>query len=377
MEKNNPISNDNEYIIIPNPIYDVVFRYLMSDHESALIVLSTLINEKITKLQLEPLTFPEKKEKLSGVELHDPKTQDDIYLFHLDFSATIELADGSEEIIMIELQKASEPEDIFRFKRYISKNFQKKREIEITDLETQAIRKVNRPVRLIPIFILNFRIENEVNDLLIKTNRIKTGLFKNETLKKHNEFIDNLSYDLLVVQLPNLHNINEEDYIHDEYKKRLFALLKLFDQKERVRGNEHRLRLIRKFFPGFLDRVIARLQAASIDNPDLEEQMLIEDEYLKALIDRDNKIAFFQEKFEATQKQLGSVKEELESTKEQLDQELKLKEEKDKILNEKDKILNEKDQLIRNFAKLLKDSGTSIENIELQTGLSREEIDQL
>jgi hypothetical protein len=103
MEKNSPISNDNEYIIIPNPIYDVVFRYLMSDHESALIVLSTLINEKITKLQLEPLTFPEKKEKLSGVELHDPKTQDDIYLFHLDFSATIELADGSEEIIMIEL----------------------------------------------------------------------------------------------------------------------------------------------------------------------------------------------------------------------------------------------------------------------------------
>lgn len=370
MEKNSPISNDNEYIIIPNPIYDVVFRYLMSDHESALIVLSTLINEKITKLQLEPLTFPEKKEKLSGVELHDPKTQDDIYLFHLDFSATIELADGSEEIIMIELQKASEPEDIFRFKRYISKNFQKKREIEITDLETQAIRKVNRPVRLIPIFILNFRIENEVNDLLIKTNRIKTGLFKNETLKKHNEFIDNLSYDLLVVQLPNLHNINEADYIHDEYKKRLFALLKLFDQKERVRGNEHRLRLIRKFFPGFLDRVIARLQAASIDNPDLEEQMLIEDEYLKALIERDNKIAFFQEKFEMT-------KEALDLAQEQLEQELKIRQEKDLILQEKDQILQEKDRLIRNSVKMLKSIGVSIEDIQAQTGLSKAEIDQM
>lgn len=52
METNKQVSNDNEYIIIPNPIYDVVFRYLMSDHESALIVLSTLINEKIIKLQL-------------------------------------------------------------------------------------------------------------------------------------------------------------------------------------------------------------------------------------------------------------------------------------------------------------------------------------
>lgn len=41
---------DSEYIIIPNPIYDVVFRYLMEDPESAMIVLSTLIDEKISTL---------------------------------------------------------------------------------------------------------------------------------------------------------------------------------------------------------------------------------------------------------------------------------------------------------------------------------------
>jgi hypothetical protein len=340
----------------------------MADYESALIVLSTLINEKIKKLHLEPLTHPEKKEPISKVK--DPKTEDDVRLFHLDFTATIELADGTEELIMIELQKASEPEDIFRFKRYISKNFQKKTVVEVTDIQTQAIKIVERPIRLIPIFILNFRIENEINDLLININRLKTGVFKNETLKKHNEFIDNLSYDLLVVQLPNLQNINEEDYIHDEYKKRLFALLKLFDQKERVRGNEHRLRLIRKFFPGFLDRVIARLQAASIDNPDLEEQMLIEDEYLKALIERDNKIAFFQEKFEMT-------KEALDLAQEQLEQELKIRQEKDLILQEKDQILQEKDRLIRNSVKMLKSIGVSIEDIQAQTGLSKAEIDQM
>ena len=46
---------DNEYIIIPNPIYDVVFKYLMEDPESAMIILSTLIDEKIKKLHFEPL----------------------------------------------------------------------------------------------------------------------------------------------------------------------------------------------------------------------------------------------------------------------------------------------------------------------------------
>jgi hypothetical protein len=367
MDNANP--NDNEYIIIPNPIYDVVFRYLMADYESALIVLSTLINEKIKKLHLEPLTHPEKKEPISKVK--DPKTEDDVRLFHLDFTATIELADGTEELIMIELQKASEPEDIFRFKRYISKNFQQKNIVELTDPRTQAIKVVERPIRLIPIFILNFRIENEVNDLLIKINRLKIGVFKNETLKKHNEFIDNLSYDMLVVQLPNLHNIKEEEYLQDEYKKKLYALLKLFDQKEQVKNNEHRLRLIRKMLPGFLDRVIARLQAADSENPDLEENMFIEDEILKILIDRDNTIAFFQEKFELTKEQLDTTKEQLDTTKEQLDT---TKEQLDTTKEQLDQVLQEKNELVLKIAKKLKAEGMSSENIQALTGLSSEEI---
>lgn len=368
---------ENEYIIIPNPIYDVVFRYLMEDTESALIVLSTLTNENITKLQLEPVTFAEKRGQQVDFALTDPKTQDDIRLFHLDFTATVELADGTEELIMIELQKATEPEDIFRFKRYISKNFQKKQEVEVVDIATQSIKTVSRPLRLIPIFILNFRIENEINDLLIKTNRFKMGVFKNEPLKKHNEFIDNLSYDLLVVQLPNLHNIKEEEYIHDEYKRKLYALLKLFDQKERVKSNEHRLRLIRRFFPGFLDRVIARLQAADINNPDLEEQMFVEDEYLKVLIDRDNKIAFFEEKLNKVEARLVEQLKNLKDKDRELSEKDQALSEKDQALSEKDQALSEKQALILNLAKMLKTQGVSAELIAQQTGLSLDQINQL
>jgi len=350
--------SDSEYIIIPNPIYDVVFRYLMEDTESATIVLSTLINEKITSLQLEPQTHAQKKPYKAKIE--DPTTQDDIRLFHLDFTATVELPDGTDELIMIELQKASEPDDIFRFKRYISKNFQRRQEKEIIHPVSHTVEKIDKPIRLIPVFILNFRIENEINDLLIRTNRIKEGVFKNRPLKKTNEFIDNLTFDParagLVVQLPNLSKINESDYENDEYKKKLFALLKIFDQKSKVKNNEHRLRLIRRFFPGFLERVIQRLQSADINNPDLEEQLYAEDEYLKVLIDRDNQISFFKERAEVNYKALTNEK---------------------KRSKEKDKALTENKKIIIALAKTLKDSGVAIETIIRQTKLTKEDIENL
>ena len=47
---------ENDYMVIPNPIYDVVFKYLMEDLESAKIILATLIGENIINLQFEPVS---------------------------------------------------------------------------------------------------------------------------------------------------------------------------------------------------------------------------------------------------------------------------------------------------------------------------------
>ena len=210
---------------------------------------------------------------------------------------------------------------------------------------------------------INFRIENEINDLLIRTQRVKSGIFKDKALEKHNDFIDNLSYDLWVIQLPNLSNISASEYADGGYKEKLYALLKLFDQKSKVKNNEHRLRLIRKFFPGFLDRVIKRLQAADSENPDLEEQMYVEDEYLKALIDRDNRIT--------------QLEEELDKRDKVLEEKNKVLEEKDKVLEEKDKALEEKNQLIYDVVILLKRNWVSSEDISEKTGLSLEVIERL
>ena len=83
-----------------------------------------------------------------------------------------------------------------------------------------------------------------------------------------------------------------------------------------------------------------------IDNPYLEEKMFNEDEYLKALIDRDNKISLFLEKLEKTAEELE---------------------------NEKSKTK----QLRLVLAKVQKANGISIESIHKETGLQTDDIEKL
>ena len=94
-----------------------------------------------------------------------------------------------------------------------------------------------------------------------------------------------------------------------------------------------------------------------IDNPYLEEKMFEEDEYLKALTERDNQISFLQDKYE--------------KTFEQLDIERKLNQEKDLELDNKAIIIK---QLQLALARKLKESGMSIDRISLETGLPTDEI---
>jgi len=256
-------------------------------------------------------------------------------------------------MVMIELQKVAIETDIFRFKQYIAENFQKKRKILKTDPDTEEEIEIELPYRLIPIFILNFKIEDEISDLMIKTRQIKIGIFTDKEIDKRNEFIDHLSYELYVVQLPYLQKIEKLDLENNEYKQKLFALLKLFDQRAKKTNNEYRLWLFRRMFPGFLDRVIKRLQTADIDNPNLEKLMKAEDYYLKPLVQRDNKIAWFK------------------LNQNRIETELK---EKDKVLEEKDKALEENKKMILNLVKTLKEAGKSVDEIQKLTHLSKDEI---
>jgi hypothetical protein len=74
---------------IANPIYDVVFKYMMSDNKVAKLFLSEIIDEEIIELAFEPTEM-----QLS--------LQESITVLRMDFKATIKQSDGSQKVIIIE-----------------------------------------------------------------------------------------------------------------------------------------------------------------------------------------------------------------------------------------------------------------------------------
>jgi hypothetical protein len=110
---------------IANPIYDVVFKFMMEDNRVAKAFLSVIIQEKVTELdftaqehtiRMPPKedTEPKKKPEGSGLNLT---------VCRFDFSVRIATPEGEYKTVLIELQKAKLALDIMRFRRYPGLNY--------------------------------------------------------------------------------------------------------------------------------------------------------------------------------------------------------------------------------------------------------------
>ena len=86
-------------VIIPNPIYDVSFRYLMEDDESAKLIISTLLGKNILRLSRNNHSVPYIKQRM------EKDSEAGVKMMHLDFSATIQTDEGEQSVI-IEMQKS-------------------------------------------------------------------------------------------------------------------------------------------------------------------------------------------------------------------------------------------------------------------------------
>ena len=91
-------------ITIANPIYDAVFKYLMEDERIARTILSALLQKNIVKVEVRPHEYSN-------------SNSDKLSIFRIDFGATIREEDGSEHLILIELQKTWIPTETLRFRQ--------------------------------------------------------------------------------------------------------------------------------------------------------------------------------------------------------------------------------------------------------------------
>ena len=96
--------------IIANPIYDAVFKFLMEDQKVAKILLSALLKKEIIELEM-------RRHEYTSIE------QTRISLFRIDFSARLREADGSEHLVLIELQKTWLITETLRFRQYLGTQY--------------------------------------------------------------------------------------------------------------------------------------------------------------------------------------------------------------------------------------------------------------
>lgn len=101
---------------IANPIYDVVFKYLMNDEKVARLLLSAIIGREVVSLEFRP------------TEHHFP-VGEMLAVLRMDFSARILDEYGHQELIILELQKAKLATDIMRFRRYLGEQYSSKENI--------------------------------------------------------------------------------------------------------------------------------------------------------------------------------------------------------------------------------------------------------
>ena len=99
---------------IANPIYDVVFKYLLDDEKVARTMLSALLGKEVLELGFRPTEVRQPVETPDGSEW---------LVLRMDFSATVRLEDGSLKLVLIEIQKANNAWDVQRFRRYLGCNY--------------------------------------------------------------------------------------------------------------------------------------------------------------------------------------------------------------------------------------------------------------
>ncbi len=237
-------------MLIANPIYDAIFKYLMEDTDIAKKLIGLIIDEEILALELKP-----QEQTHFSVEHM-------ILVFRMDFKATIRTATGASKQILIELQKSGHIYDIMRFRKYLGENYTREEEILLDNGE-----KIKIFLPIITIYFLGFSLEN-VAAKVLKVNRSYVDVLTRQELQVKNEFIEKLTHDCFVIQIPKL---------TAKWQSRLEKILAVFNQHA-MAEDRHMLNVDESGFDDPLFKQIAdRLGRAAL-TPELRQQAEFEDE---------------------------------------------------------------------------------------------------
>jgi hypothetical protein len=294
---------------IANPIYDAVFKYLLEDKRVAKLLLSTILDEEILDVNIQPTEH--------SIELERPP----VTVYRIDFSAKIRSGSG-EQLVLIELQKAKFAQDLFRFRRYLGNHYAN-RENQTTDPKTGR----TVPIPIITIYFLGEAI-SDLPAPVIKVNRECIDIATGERFTKKVQFIECLTHNSFIIQIPHL---------KEKRRTELEKLLLFFDQSNAIE-DKHTLSIHEDQIPQQHQPLLDRLRRA-IEDQNIRGAMDVEDDIVLELEDKDREIQKHKER--AEQARQGE-----EQEKKRADQEKARAEENQQKLTEALERLQELEKLL-------------------------------
>lgn len=306
-------------IQIANPIYDSVFKYLMEDERIAKTLLSALLKKEVVAVEMR------RNEYTNGV-------RDNISMFRIDFGAHVKEPDGTIRLVLIELQKTWLETETLRFRQYLGAQYSNPENVPSEN------NKDGYAIPMVAIYLLGHR----VGDINVPVLYVKHKAYDYDgnvvTDGIPDPFVESLIHDSIIVQIPLLHG---------QVNNRLEKVLSVFDQSQKNGSDRHVLNVNDSPFDDDDDMqyLLRRLLMAAAD-AQLRQDMNVEDEYFKALEDRDTALMIKDKKLAEQAEQLEQNKAELEQNKAQL----------------------------RTMALLLSNSGMSVEEIAKSVGMSQDQV---
>ena len=281
---------------IANPIYDIVFKYLMEDLDIAKGILSTILNVEIVELTVQP-------QETTAETDQDGKA---IRIYRIDFAAIIKQKDGSTKKILIELQKTKRNTNVLRFRRYLAENYQKEDTIVVNGVE------IKQSLEIVTIYFLGFNLDHVPVPVLHANHSFKdanTGEPVEEARKE--DFVRQLNHESYMIQIRKLPR---------ETKTRLEKVLSVFNQSYKS-TDDHALEYKDNTNDPLVEKMLHRLTRAIADEA-MRRKMNIEDEidreyqeYLSIIEQKNQELEQKDQELEEKDREIAALKKLLENKK--------------------------------------------------------------
>jgi len=253
-------------MLIGNPLYDTVFKFMMEDLRSAKKFVSLIINEQVEDLQF----FPQE-------QVHRKPGADDpwlLTLYRIDFSATIRTVEGQLKKVVIEVQKAYDRSDIIRFRKYLGYQYQN------AHTEHEDASQDEDILPIICIYVLGFKASNAEVPVL-KTLNGQADVLSGKQIDEPIEFLELLTHNAYLIQVP---------YLRASLRSPLEQMLALFDQRYKVNDPKYLLDVDFQFDDPDLVHMLNRLRQVA-GNKELKQKIALEEEVRRKDLKTNNKIA--------------------------------------------------------------------------------------